>query len=87
MKIYLLKRKYSTGLSPGLGNLKVPVFKTSVFMSERKEDLTYNFSPFVRVMIDRERIPELWDKLVEGEVTEFNLFKNISWPILKKKKN
>lgn len=74
MRIYLLKRKYSTGTSPGPDNTRVTSFSTSVFIADKKEDLDYSFNVFHRDSISRNLIPELWDKLVEGEVTELHLF-------------
>lgn len=73
MKIYLLKRKYSTGTGPGPNDTRVSTFSTAVFMSGKKEDLDYDFNVFHREGIRRNLIPELWDKLVEGEVTKFYL--------------
>ena len=71
--MYILKRKYGTGtgIGPGPDYNRVKTFSTSVFIAEKKEDLNYDFSPFSRDSISREYIPELWDSLKEGEITEF----------------
>jgi len=73
MTIFILKRKYILGSMAGSGGNRVKSFTTSIFMAEKKEDLDYDFNPFTRNSISRDLIPQLWDSLKEGEVTEFRL--------------
>ena len=61
------------GTGPGPGNTRVKTYATGVFMAQKREDLDYDFSPFGREKLDREFIPELWDELSEGEITEVHL--------------
>lgn len=64
------------GTGPGPNGTRIATFATSVFMADKKEDLDCDFSPFDRNGVKRRLIPELWDSLTEGEITEFSLIKN-----------